>query len=500
MRILAALGAALLLAGLTTDARAMPLPDAGRPSALAAPNTFPDTFRNPVREHVADPYLFFDNGYYYLTYTAVFHVVVVRAPSITGLATAPETTVWTPPQSGAGCCNLWAPEIHFLDGQWYLYYTADDGTDSHHRMYALQASGPMGPYTFMGQLDTGNFHSIDGSVLQMPDGRLYFTWASGRSDGQHVFVAPMSNPWTTSGPPVQLINADQAWEQHNGKVAEAPVELVHDGQVYLAYSGSNCNSPDYAVGLMRYNGGDVLNPASWTKLPGPALHRNDPGWVWGTGHNGFFSSPDGSQTWIAYHGVTSSGGGVYGSCGGDRALYIGRVTYATDGTPNLGSPSASWDTVTLPPGDPGAAVVPDGRYKLLPANNTGNALDVDACSTDNAANVQVWTDLDNDCQGWRLTYLDDGTYQFLNVHSGQSLDVGGCSPDNGANVDQWPYWGGDCQRWYLDALPDGFYRVTSKVGGRVLDVGGCSTQAGANVDTWPYWQGDCQKWQLVRTG
>ena len=490
-RVLAMLAAAVAAVGLTAGPA---------PAASASAMTPPLTFRNPVREGAADPYLFFSGGYYYLTYTAVTRVVVVRAASVTGLAAAPETTVWTPPPSGPGCCDIWAPEVHQLDGKWYLYYTADDGTDANHRMYAAEASNPLGPYAGKGQLATGDVHSIDGSVLQLPDGRRYFVWASGRSDGQHVFIAPMSNPWTTSGPPVQLINPDQAWEQHNARVVEAPVEILHDGQVFLAYSGSHCNSPDYAIGLMQYTGNDPGSAASWTKLPGPAFHRDDAAWVWGTGHNGFFSSPDGTETWIAYHAVTSSGGAVYGSCGGDRSLRIGRVSFDDAGRPILGTPAASWQTLALPSGDPGADIVTDGRYKLLPANNTGNALDLASCSTDNGANVQVWTDLGNDCQGWQLTYLGDGTYKLLNVHSGQSLDVGGCSPDNGANVDQWPYWGGDCQRRYLDALPGGLYRVTSKVGGRVLDVGGCSTADGANVDTWPYWQGDCQKWRLVRTG
>lgn len=487
----------LALAGLMTTAGL-----AAGPAALsdaAAPAAAPNSIRNPVRESAADPYLVYTGGFYYLTYTRGDRLVVVKAASVTGLQAAPETTVWTP-SAGAACCNLWAPELHQLDGKWYLYYTADNGTDANHRMWVLEATNPLGPYTSKGQLNTGNFHSIDGSVLTLPDGRRYFTWASGRSDGQHVFIASMSNPWTTTSAPVQLINPDQAWEQHNARVTEAPVQMIHDGKVFLAYSGSHCNSPDYAVGLMRFNGGDPLNPGAWTKLPGPAFHRDDAAWVWGTGHNGFFTSPDGTETWIIYHGVTSSSGAVYGSCGGDRAARIGKVTFDANGTPVLGTPKASWQSLTLPSGDPGATVVADGIYKVLPKNNTGNALDVAACSTADGANVALWNDLGNECQKWQLTYLGDGTYQFLSKNSGKSLDVAGCSPDNHADVIQWTYHGGDCQRWYLDAEPGGFYRVISKIGGKSLDVDGCSTQPGADVRTWPYWQGDCQKWKLVKVG
>jgi hypothetical protein len=147
--------------------------------------------------------------------------------------------------------------------------------------------------------------------------------------------------------------------------------------------------------------------------------------------------------------VTSSNGAVYGSCGGDRALRIGKIGFDANGLPQLGTPKASWQSLTLPAGDPGAAIVADGTYKLLPK------------------------------------------------HSGKALDVAGCSAANHADVIQWPYWGGDCQEWFLDAVPGGFHRVTSKVGGKTLDVDGCSTQPGADVRTWPYWGGDCQLWRLV---
>lgn len=476
------------------DRTAAPPPTEQQAPAVELPAR-PNTIRNPVREHAADPFVAIHGGAYHLTYTRGDRLVIVKAASIAGLEAAPETTVHT------GCCNIWAPELHQLNGRWYLYYTADDGVDRNHRMYVLESAGgdPMGPYTFKAQLNTGNFHSIDGTVLRMPDGRLFFAWASGRSDGQHTFIAPMSNPWTTSGPPVLLIRADQAWERHNGAIAEAPVALVRNGKVFLAYSGSNCNSPDYAIGMMEYTGGDVLNPASWTKLPGPLFKRSDSAWVFGTGHNGFFTSPDGSETWLVYHGVTNSSGTVFGSCGGDRATRIGKVTFDASGRPVLGVPKASWQSMTLPAGDPGADIVADGLYKLLPKNNTGNALDVVDCSTEDGANVRLWADVGSPCQKWRLEYLGDGSYKFTANHSGKALDVANCSPANHADVIQWPYWGGDCQEWYLDKLPDGYYRITSKVGGKALDVDLCSTQAGADVRVWPYWQGDCQKWRLVPT-
>jgi GH43 family beta-xylosidase len=68
--------------------------------------------------------------------------------------------------------------------------------------------------------------------------------------------------------------------------------------------------------------------------------------LYGTGHNGFFRSPDGTQTWLVYHAVTDPAG----SCGSDREVYAQPITFGPDGTPDLGTPSAG--PVPLPAGDP----------------------------------------------------------------------------------------------------------------------------------------------------
>lgn len=460
----------------------------------------PNTLRNPVREGAADPWMVFAEGQYHLLYTHGDKLVGVSAPSVAGLGAAAQQTVWTP-TPGEACCNLWAPEIHQLNGKWYLYYTADDGVDSHHRMFVLEADRPMGPYAFKAKLDTGGVHSIDGTVLKLPDGRLFQVWSSGRSDGQNLYLAPMSNPWTISGPPALLTRPDQAWEQNGRPVTEAPVALVRGDKVYLYYSASACESPDYALGVLELTGPDVLASSSWTKSSAAVFKRNDPGWVFGTGHNGFFTSPDGTETWMVYHGVTHGSGTPTGSCSTGRSVRIGKVTFDAAGRPQLGKPKASWETVTLPAGDPGGAIVADGIYKLSPKNNPGNLLEVAKCSDLKGANVQVWSPVTGSpCQKWRITYLGDGSYKLTANHSGMALDVAGCSAVNDADVIQWPYWGGDCQEWYLDAISGGYHKVLSKIGGKALDVTGCSTAAGADVRSWPYWQGDCQRWKLEKVG
>jgi len=60
--------------------------------------------------------------------------------------------------------NVWAPELHLLNGKWYIYYAADDGQNANHRMWALesQTSDPQGPYIEHGCLETDGW-AIDGT-------------------------------------------------------------------------------------------------------------------------------------------------------------------------------------------------------------------------------------------------------------------------------------------------------------------------------------------------
>ncbi|MCP2165200.1 family 43 glycosylhydrolase [Goodfellowiella coeruleoviolacea] len=495
--VLVAVTALLCLAGLAPTPAA-PTPAAADASGRPAPR---QTLRNPVREGVADPWLFHRDGSYFLSYTATDRIVLVRANSVAGLATAPAVTVWRD-SSPDRCCGVWAPEFHFLDHRWYVYYAAaPPDTVSGHRMYVLESAGasPFGPYRFKGQLATNTDFAIDGTVLRLPNGRLYHVW-SGVPTGsttQNLYIAQLRDPWTISGPPVLLSQPTLAWERQGSPIEEGPVVLRRAGRTFLFFSASHCATPDYALGVLEFTGGDVLDPASWRKTPTPVFQRSDANWVFGTGHNSFVSSPDGRETWIAYHAMTSPTGAPNGSCGGDRSLRLDRVDFDADGTPRLGPPSASWQTLPLPSGDPGTRGVSPGQYRLAPLNNTGNALAVDDCSTEPGANVSVWAaDAASPCQRWNLSRFGDG-YRITNAHTGQALTVADCSPDNHADVVQQPDQGADCQRWYVDALLGGAHRISSTTSGRALDVAGCAAAPPADVRVWNFWQGDCQKWQLT---
>ena len=64
---------------------------------------------------------------------------VWKSPTLTGIDRGTRVKVWTAPPSGPRSRQIWAPELHFLRGRWYLYYTASDGVDANHRHYVLES-------------------------------------------------------------------------------------------------------------------------------------------------------------------------------------------------------------------------------------------------------------------------------------------------------------------------------------------------------------------------
>ena len=94
------------------------------------------------------------------------------------------------------------------------------------------------------------------------------------------------------------------WENVSGTINnEGPYALVHDGKVWLTYSGGSANGFTYVVGLLTANvDADLLKTENWMKNPMPVLSFASVPGEYGPGHNSFFRDDDG-QLWIAYHTV-----------------------------------------------------------------------------------------------------------------------------------------------------------------------------------------------------
>jgi len=341
----------------------------------------PGMFRNPLNpDRGADPWIqYYDGNYYMATTTWSSELLMRQSPTLAGLKTAIPQQIYFETEPSR-CCNMWAPEFHLLEGEdglrWYFYYTAGTaGTLDNQHSHVLESAGldPMGPYTYKARIfDSPNDGwSIDGSILKI-DEDLYFLFSSWVGDEQKNFIAPMSNPWTISGSRVLLSEPEYEWERMDLNVNEAPVALYHDDDIFVVYSASHCATPYYKLGMLTYLGGDPLNPESWEKHPEPIFEQSPENGVFGSAHNGFFKSPDGTEDWIIYHANDSAEGG----CDNARTTRAQPIRWNDDGTPDLGIPVATTEVIPAPSGDNGVdpltefAQFPISRFRSMARPNT----------------------------------------------------------------------------------------------------------------------------------
>ncbi|WP_310589422.1 glycoside hydrolase family 43 protein [Flectobacillus roseus] len=319
------------------------------------------TFANPLLPSGADPYSFYKDGYYYYTHTTGNRLVLWKTKNIAELATAPKKTIWTPPVGTMYSKEIWAPEIHFIQGKWYMYFAADDGKNDNHRMYVLEnaSADPMeGEWIFKGKVaDKNDKWAIDGDVFTH-NNQLYMIWSGWEGDvnvQQNIYIAKMKNPWTINGERVKISGSDYDWEKHGDlndpnnpphvNVNEGPQYLAHDKKVFIIYSASGCWTDFYALGMLTADAkADLLNPKSWTKSAQPVFKQSAENKVYAPGHNSFFKSANGKEDWILYHANPEPNQG----CGNHRSPRAQKFTWNADGTPNFGKPVSTQEQIALP--------------------------------------------------------------------------------------------------------------------------------------------------------
>ncbi len=316
------------------------------PLSQPAPPTSGQGMVNPIFKG-ADPWVMYDDGYYYYSGGCPkASICVTRARTIEGLAAAPHNVVWSPPISGPNRADVWAPEIHKVDGKWYIYYCADNGDNNTHRLFVLQSDNdtPLGTYSMPdtgapnGGIpeSTGNW-AIDPDVFTAANGKLYLLWSCTNFKTsqfpQNICIAHMRDPLHVDGPTVQISTPTEPWEVRGASVNEGPVGFVRNGRNFITYSGSaSWNPNDYSVGLLTNQEGDPMNPASWVKT-GPIFDNHHT--AYGTGSVVFVRGTEPNEYWNMYHGIDRLDCPSAYAC---RDIRVQKMHFAPDGTPVLGYP------------------------------------------------------------------------------------------------------------------------------------------------------------------
>jgi GH43 family beta-xylosidase len=307
-----------------------------------------ETLKNPIVEQRADPWVYkHTDGFYYFTASVPEYdrIEVRRSKTIQGLGDAEPVVAWTKHEDGIMSANIWAPEIHFIDGKWYIYFAAarkDAIFD--HRMYVIEndSQNPLeGNWVEKGQVRTAwESFSLDATTFEH-QGNLYYVWAQKDPEiegNSNLYIAKMTNPWTLTGPQVMITTPEYEWEKIGFLVNEGAAVLKRNGKIFISYSAS-ATDYNYCMGLLSADeDSDLLNPKSWTKSPEPIFQTNEENSQYGPGHNSFTVSEDGSKDILIYHARN------YREIVGDPLWDPNRHTRAQvftwneDGTPNFGTP------------------------------------------------------------------------------------------------------------------------------------------------------------------
>lgn len=314
--------------------------------SLASAQSAPAGIVNPLVRQRADAQIFRDaDGTYYLTGSVPEYdrLVLRRARTLAGLSQAAEVVLWRRPAAGKLGGYIWAPELHRIDGRWYLYFGAGDADSLFRvRLYVLQCAGtdPMaGPWSVLGRMETPwDTFTLDPTCF-LHRGIRYFCWAQhepGIVSNSNIYLAPMAGPAKLARPPVRLTTPTLDWEMAGEKVNEAPAFLAHGDKVFLTYSAAATDAR-YCLGMLTAAAdADLMDPAAWTKSPTPVFVTSPTTGVYGPGHNAFTVDEEGRDI-LVYHGRD------YEKVASplqdpNRHTRLQRLYFKPDGTPDFGLP------------------------------------------------------------------------------------------------------------------------------------------------------------------
>ena len=302
-------------------------------------------WHNPLVEQRADPHLSLVDGRYWFTASVPgFDAIELRcADSLEGIASAAPHVIWRKHDSGPMSWHVWAPELHRLDGRWFIYFAAAERDDIWKlRMYVLQCEGddPLrDPWVERGAIATPEEgFSLDATPFEH-GGRRYLCWAQKSPPTEsNLYLAELANPWTLKTAPVCISRPTLAWERIGFCVNEGPALLKRHGRVFIAYSAAATDA-NYCMGLLwADDSADLLDPGAWQKSPAPVFQTDAQAGQYGPGHNSFTTTPDGRTDLLVYHARN------YRDIVGDplndpnRHARVQAFGWRADGFPDFGTP------------------------------------------------------------------------------------------------------------------------------------------------------------------
>ncbi|CAM4371483.1 glycoside hydrolase family 43 protein [Paenibacillus tarimensis] len=310
-------------------------------------------YANPLILQRADPWIYrHTDGYYYFTGSVPAYDLIElrRSKTINGLAEAETVVAWRKHETGLMSANIWAPEIHYIDGKWYIYFAAAWTAETNeglfdHRMFVLEndSENPLeGEWVEKGQIKTKwESFALDATTFEHR-GVRYLVWAQKDPDivgNSNLYIAPMTNPWTIEiDKQVMITTPEYDWEKIGFLVNEGAAVLKRNGKIFITFSASATDF-NYCMGILSADeNADLLDPSVWKKNPEPVFTTNEETEHYGPGHNSFTVSEDGKEDLLVYHARSYkdiTGDPLYDP---NRHTRVQAIAWREDGTPDFGIP------------------------------------------------------------------------------------------------------------------------------------------------------------------
>lgn len=278
---------------------------------ITAQDLSENQFHSPLVLQRADPFVTKaeDGTYYFIATVPEYDRIEIRsAKTINGIKEAAPVVVWRKHDEGPMGNHIWAPELHRIEGKWYIYFAAGSAEEKWNiRMYALSnpSEDPTkGEWKEEGQVESNiDKFSLDATTFALNNQR-YHIWVDRASEEERntgLFIAEMTSPTTLADKQVVISQPEYDWEKQNHKVNEGPAVLIRNGKVFVTFSASATDA-NYCIGLLWADQtADLLDPASWNKLPEPVFFSNASLKRFGPGHNSFTVAEDGETDVMIYH-------------------------------------------------------------------------------------------------------------------------------------------------------------------------------------------------------
>lgn len=234
--------------------------------------------------------VYFEGKYYYLCQPAAPNsITIYESDAIETLPTGKQKVVF----QNDGLDHIWSPELHAINGKWYIYFEADtDGNTDNHQLYVIEntSHNPMeGEWVLKGPLQTNeewNF-GLHPTVLSV-HGELYLLWSGWpkrrvEHETQCIYIAHLKDPWTVDSERVMLSKPEYEWERQwinpDGSRSAYPIYVNENPEAFLSpdgrhvcvfYSASGVWTQFQYLGLLTAPAtANLLVPEVWTKSPEP---------------------------------------------------------------------------------------------------------------------------------------------------------------------------------------------------------------------------------------